>query len=73
MMQPFRGNEPIVVERRDDAGKLLFDEPQPPKFATTLDEVYQWQFADDAGALGTWEELKDWLDERGWKLRAKTW
>lgn len=65
----------LVIEKRDDEGRLLFTEPQPPVGGVTLDEVYQmfWRDPKNDKLDGTWENLSAWLDSKGWKLRAKTW
>jgi hypothetical protein len=72
--QPFRGNETVIIEKRDSRGKLDFSAPQPPRNQATFDQVYDWYFrAVPEGNSASWSDLKAWLDERGWVLRAKTW
>ncbi len=74
LAQPFHGEADVVVEKRDADGKLMFDDPQPPKMVAKFDEVYSWYFAEvKTGASAGWAELSAWLDTKGWRLRAKTW
>lgn len=72
--QPFQGRQTVVIEKRDSSGRLDFSAPQPPRNSATFDEVYEWYFrAVPEGDTASWADLKAWLDERGWVLRAKTW
>lgn len=73
--QPFQGSQKIVIEKRDADGQLDFSEPQPaePLPGWTFDDLYVVFFSENRDAKGTWEELKAWLDKKGWTIRAKTW
>lgn len=76
--QPFRGSDMVVIEKRDAEGRLiLFGPPhaQPPAEPMTFDDVYQMYFRAttfDGPSVG-WAELRAWLNERGWVIRACTW
>jgi hypothetical protein len=78
-MQPFRGTQKIVVERRHPDGTLDFrGEPQPPDHSMTFDRLYDIYFAETANAsdrstTASWEQLSTWLKSKGWSIRAKTW
>lgn len=78
-MQPFRGDQKVLIERRFADGTLdLRGEPQPPVEVTTFNKVYDMYFretanAKDRGISAGWEELQAWLRTKGWSLRAKTW
>lgn len=72
-MQPFRGDQLVLIEKRDRHGKLDFSEPQPPHRPMKFDAVYRLYFDSDSSGDGSWESLKAWLDRRSWQLRAKTW
>lgn len=74
-IQPFRGDQVLVIEARDPEGRLKLRVPQPPSGYVTLDEVYQmfWRDPKNDQLDGTWENLSAWLDSKNWKLRAKTW
>lgn len=73
--QPFRGSQMVVIEKRDENGRLDFTAPHPPSDAMEFDDVYTMYFRAttfDGPAVG-WLELKAWLDERRWYVRACTW
>ena len=81
-MQPFRGTDLVVIERRFPDGTLdLRGEPQPPIEGIrgmTFDKLYDMYFretenASPRGLTATWQELEIWLNKKGWKIRAKTW
>jgi hypothetical protein len=74
-VQPFQSNQKIVIEKRDEHGKLDLSDPQPPVKSCTFDALYRMFFNanPDPNIVGTWENLKAWLDEKGWTIRAKTW
>jgi hypothetical protein len=87
-IQPFRGDQFVIIERRHADGTLDFTEPHPPTMrcecskncqhdaspgVMTFDRVYQLFFQAVPEGVGSWEQLKAWLDTKGWVLRAKTW
>lgn len=78
-MQPFRGQQMVVIEKRGPDGALDFTGEQPPVGGMKFDEVYKMFFrahpehADGRGTTATWEELSAWLKGKGWTIRAKTW
>jgi hypothetical protein len=83
-MQPFQGSQMVVIEKRKEDGSLDFSQPQPPmqhcrmchiaSQGITFDQVYQLYFQDTRQEeSASWEQLKAWLDSKGWKIRAKTW
>jgi hypothetical protein len=85
--QPFRLDQKVIVEKRTDDGALdLRGQPQPPIMrpggccschdGLCFRDVYKLFFLDEKNkdrASASWADLKAWLDERGWKLRPKTW
>jgi hypothetical protein len=84
--QPFQGHQKVVIEKFTPDGKPDFSAPQPPHQIhggthkgfdltrdITFDDVYQMFFREDKEAVGSWENLKAWLDSKGWVIRAKTW
>jgi hypothetical protein len=84
--QPFRGEQKVVLEKRTPDGKLDFTGEQPPTQIDggthkgfdltrdlTFDDVYQMFFHEDKEAVGSWDNLRAWLDSKGWVIRAKTW
>ena len=82
-IQPFKGPEVVVIEKRHADGTLDFSDPQPPTVSCdlchhdtgvmTFDDVYKLFFREMPDGVGSWEQLKAWLDSKGWVLRAKTW
>jgi hypothetical protein len=70
--QPFQGSQMVILEKRTSDGTLDFSQPQPPTEAMTFDGLYALYFreSDDSGS---WENLRAWLDSKGWVVRAKTW
>ena len=72
-MQPFRGRQIIVVEKRAADGSLDFSDPQPPHRPMTFDALYDVYFAANPDGIGSWEHLSAWLKSRGWVIRPKTW
>jgi len=73
--QPFRGSDMVIIEKRTADGALDFSAPQPSVEPMTFDDVYQMYFRAttfDGPSVG-WDELKAWLDARGWVLRRCTW
>lgn len=84
MEQPFQLDQRVVVEKRTADGQLDFSDPQPPLSihgkcpcceGLTFRDVYKIFFKEnpDGPASAGWPELKAWLDERGWTVRARTW
>lgn len=81
--QPFQLDQPVVLEKRTAEGKLDFSDPQPPLAlhgrcaccnGLTFRDVYKLYFtANPDTPTASWEELKAWLDERRWQIRARTW
>lgn len=72
--QPFRGNQKVILEKRTLRGKLDFTGEQPPTGDMDFDDVYyKIYFKLNPTGKGTWEELRAWLDSKGWVVRAKTW
>ena len=88
-VQPFRGDQEIVLERRHPDGTLDFCGEQPPSFpcrccgpsspgVMKFQHVYDlyFRYATDPAPRGTsasYEELAAWLKRKGWTIRAKTW
>ena len=78
-MQPFRGNEFVVLERRKPDGSLDFrGEPQAPTTPMRFDKVYDMYFRDtanaaDRGTSASYEQLSEWLKQKGWTIRAAPW
>ena len=73
-VQPFRGNQMVILEKRTPGGSLDFSPPQPPSGPMSFDAVYDLWFREHPSAeRASWEELNEWLDARGWRVRAKTW
>ena len=72
-MQPFTGQQKIVIEKRDTDGKLDFTGEKPPTNAMTFDQLYDRFFAANPDGVGSWENLQPWLSTKGWSIRAKTW
>lgn len=85
--QPFRGTQKVILEKRTPEGTLDFSTPQPPlkihevdgRGRGTLsrdlifDDVYHMFFKACPDTPGSWEDLRAWLDSKGWVVRAKTW
>lgn len=84
--QPFQLDQKVIVEKRTADGTLdLRGEPQPPLTfpggcpccdGLRFRDVYKLFFLDERNkdrASAGWADLKAWLDERGWKIRPKTW
>lgn len=71
-MQPFRGSQRVILERRFPDGSLDLKGQWPPD-VTDFDSVYRLYFRAVPDGTGTWENLSTWLAERGWSIRAKTW
>ena len=88
-LQPFRGDQKVIIERRHADGTLdLHGQPQPPSIrchcghaspgVMTFNQVYDLYFrettdASDRGTTASYEELEAWLKTKGWMIRAKTW
>lgn len=75
-IQPFRGNDMVVLEKRDADGKLDFTGEQAPHQPMTFDAVYALYFRAHAGngsSSASWDELREWLKSKGWAIRRKTW
>jgi hypothetical protein len=72
-IQPFRGTQRVVLEKRDANGSLDFTGEQAPHTPMTFDQVYDLYFRDNPDGVGTWDALRAWLDSKGWRIRAKTW
>lgn len=70
-IQPYRGQQPVVLEKRDAAGKLDFTGEQAPVGKYTFDDVYQLYFKANPEGTGTWENLSAWLKSKGWTIRAR--
>jgi len=71
-MQPFTLNQQIIVEKRDEAGMLIFTEPQPPVGNITFGELYNmFLFETGPNAIGSWPDLSAWLSSKGWSVRTK--
>ena len=72
--QPFRGSQRVLLEKRTLRGRLDFTGEQPPPGDMNFDDVYyQLYFKACPTGKGSWEELRAWLDSKGWVVRAKTW
>jgi hypothetical protein len=87
-IQPFRGAQVVVVEKRKPDGSLDFSAPQPPTARCTqhsrcehdaspgemtFDHLYQVFFREVPDQDGSWDNLNAWLTSKGWTVRAKTW
>ena len=72
-MQPFKGQDRIIIEKRNSSGGLDFSGEQPPPEPMEFDRVYEMFFRADPEGLGTWEQLRAWLNSKGWTIRACTW
>lgn len=73
-IQPFRGDQVVVIEKRKEDGSLDFTPPQPPVQGMRFDRVYDLYFKEvSQGDSATWEQLAAWLKSKGWTVRAKTW
>lgn len=70
--QPFRGSQQVILEKRTLEGKLDFTAPQPPTESMTFDALYTLYFRESEDP-GSWDNLRAWLDSKGWIVRAKTW
>jgi hypothetical protein len=70
-IQPYTGNQTVVLEKRDAAGKLDFSGEQPPTSKLTFDGVYQLFFKAVPDGVGSWEQLSAWLKSKGWTIRAR--
>ncbi len=82
LLQPYRGTQMVILERRHPNGTLDLKGKQPPSVrgqyspgVMTFDEVYGLYFRDnpESGASACWPELEAWLKKKGWTIRAKTW
>lgn len=75
------GNNPrtlYVVEKRDDDGTLLLDEPQPPsewgKEGVSANTLFQHYFAHNPdGDDASQKQVLDWLATKQWRVRVKVW
>ena len=72
-MQPYTGNTTIIIEKRDEHGKLDFNGDLPPASPMTFDALYDRFFFEVPGGVGSWENLQEWLSSKGWSIREKTW
>jgi len=72
-MQPFTGNTQVIIEKRDQHGKLDFSGEQPPAKSLRFDSVYDMFFREVPDGVGSWDSLREWLSNKGWSLRQKTW
>lgn len=72
-IQPFRGSQQVVLEKRTAEGKLDFTGEQAPHQPLSFDGVYQLYFKANPSGVGSWENLNAWLKSKGWVMRAKTW
>jgi hypothetical protein len=82
-MQPYRGDQKVVLEARHPDGTLNFEGEQPPSLPChcghsppgemTFDRVYELYFRENPEGTGSWEYLSEWLKKKGWSIRAKTW
>jgi hypothetical protein len=72
-IQAYTGKQIVVVEKRKSNGALDFSEPQPPISQISFDGLYQMFFRECKDAVGTWENLRSWLNDKGWSIRPKTW
>lgn len=85
MNQPFQLDQRVVVEKRHADGTLdLRGEPQPPLAmpgkcfcceGLHFRDIYKIYFNEnpDGPASAGWDDLKAWLDARGWVIRPRTW
>jgi len=79
MGQPYTSNQKLVIERRFPDGTLDLKGEQPPTWTIqglTFDDLYHklfWADTHNADKAGTWENLKAWLDAKGWSIRHKYW
>lgn len=74
--QPFRGEQKVVLEKRDpQTGKLDFTGEQPPTGENlTFDDVWTLYARTNPKEWdGSWETLLAWLNSKGWVVRVKTW
>jgi hypothetical protein len=74
-IQPFKGSQPVILEKRNGKGELDFSGEQPPVSPLTFDEVYRlyFQATPDGPPSASWDDLRQWLESKGWHIRAKTW
>ena len=79
-MQPYTGNEQIIIEKRLPNGMLDFSAPQPPSGQMSFDELYDLYFQktsqlvyEEPPASASWEDLSAWLSSKGWSIRKVTW
>ena len=73
-IQPYKGSDLIVVEKRDADGKLDFSGEQAPPGYMTFDELYKLYFRENPeGDTASADDLQAWLKGKGWTTRAKTW
>ena len=74
-MQPFRSDQMVILEKRHADGSLDFSGEQAPHRPMKFDAVYRLYFHANphGGSSASWDDLKTWLDSKGWKVRAKTW
>lgn len=72
--QPFRGSQQVILEKRTPEGKLDFAGEQPPAGGMTFDAVWDlYTQTNPKKWSGSWDALREWLDSKGWVVRAKTW
>lgn len=77
-IQPFHSHQRLIVEPRDDSGKLLFGVPEPPSWMLNcnLDLLYWWAFGlpEHLGKRSlAWEDLHSSLRQRNWAVRVRYW
>lgn len=77
-VQPYRGSEFVILERRKADGSLDFNGEQPPARPMKFDRVYDMYFRDtansaDRGTAASYEQLAAWLKQKGWTMRAAPW
>jgi hypothetical protein len=74
LKQPFQGSQVVILEKRTPEGKLDFSGEQPPTGELTFDDVWALYARTNPNDWnGSWKTLREWLDSRGWVVRAKTW
>jgi len=71
-LQPFPGDQMVIVEKRTPEGKLDLSGEQPRTDSMTFSRLYAIYFWDTSG-LGSWAALREWLESKHWVVRAKTW
>lgn len=74
-MQPYTGNQRLIVEARNPDGSMRFADPQPPStmLNTCLDDLYKAMWREQPRSAGTWECLRSWLASKHWTVRARYW